>query len=465
MKKPVSLARKILRAILYIILFIVFCLIAVSLIYYASGYRLDVKTRTLKKTGLLVINNYTTDAQVLIDGKVADVKTSNLPNFIPSSASLVLIPGQYHLTIVKNGFLPYSEEVTIQPELITKVEPIVFISQKLEPERILEDSIINYAVSPSKRKMAYVRSQTELVVFDFNSKGQQVITLPIKPGVIIHELTWNEDDRTLALVVDATPSRDVLVISTDNTPTVRSIKNDFSFFPTIEKVFFTHSNNNMIYAISHTGTSDTLFKLDTANRTTTPVDQNITWYSQDDSGISYFVENTKTYKKLSFDSDNTQVVTDASIYPPTNLSLQYFDKNNSAYIAAGNLVTDLNPTRAYSVDTDVTTVTYSAKYNALYYFKEASGELWQYSFDKKEKKLLTHFNQAIQNPEMYDGTPYIVYRNRNNQLKMIKNNGTNDTVIANFDDLSGFFIADDNTVVTISNTKGKTVVERFTLLP
>ncbi|MGB9637642.1 MAG: PEGA domain-containing protein, partial [Microgenomates group bacterium] len=91
-------------------LILVFVLGATFLaIKYASGYRLDLTNKTLKPTGILVVNSSPEGARVFANGKLLTATNS----------SLSLTPGKYSLEIKKNGFLPWKKEIVIEKELVT----------------------------------------------------------------------------------------------------------------------------------------------------------------------------------------------------------------------------------------------------------------------------------------------------------------------------------------------------------
>ena len=110
----------------------------------AQGYRLDLSSKTFRPTGLLVTTSVPTGAQVFIDGelKTATNNTFSLP------------PGKYLVEIKKNGFLPWQKELTIEKELVTQADALLFPQvPDLKPLTFHEAE--NPQFSPDSNKIVY----------------------------------------------------------------------------------------------------------------------------------------------------------------------------------------------------------------------------------------------------------------------------------------------------------------------
>ncbi len=100
--------------------FVAFFLIAsVALVLYGTGYRYNHSKRTLEKTGELIMETQPKGASVLMDGKDIGKKTPLHLKYI--------LPGTYRLTITKEGYLPFTREISISSGLVAIVNDVVLI--------------------------------------------------------------------------------------------------------------------------------------------------------------------------------------------------------------------------------------------------------------------------------------------------------------------------------------------------
>lgn len=113
-------------------------------ISWAKGYRPDVKNGTLKPTGLLVANSFPTGAQVYVNGKLTTA----------TDDTLNLNPGNYHIKISKDGFIPWEKELKLEKELVAQTNALLF---PLAPDlqALTFTGAINPEPSPDGEKMAF----------------------------------------------------------------------------------------------------------------------------------------------------------------------------------------------------------------------------------------------------------------------------------------------------------------------
>lgn len=93
------------------------------MIRYAKGYR-PTRNGTIKGTGLLSANSYPTGAEVYINERLTTA-TDNTLN---------LEPGQYDVSIRKDGYFTWTKKLTIKEELVTQTNATLFpTSPTLQP--------------------------------------------------------------------------------------------------------------------------------------------------------------------------------------------------------------------------------------------------------------------------------------------------------------------------------------------
>ena len=113
-------------------------------IKFASGYRLDLASKTLKPTGILVANSYPDGARVFVNDKFVAA----------TNGTLSLKPGKYTIEIKKSGFLPWKKEIVIEKELVALAEAFLFPEvPDLKP--LTFNEVNNPQVSPDNTKIVY----------------------------------------------------------------------------------------------------------------------------------------------------------------------------------------------------------------------------------------------------------------------------------------------------------------------
>lgn len=104
------------RLLIFVGLLITIPTLAYITIKFAQGYRPDIYSHTLKPSGLLVATSIPDGAEIFVDGKLKSA-TNN---------TIALSPDTYNITIKKDGFSPWSKDIVINKELVTKIEALLF---------------------------------------------------------------------------------------------------------------------------------------------------------------------------------------------------------------------------------------------------------------------------------------------------------------------------------------------------
>jgi len=114
-------------------------------IYFAKGYRLNLKKKKVQETGLLVANSNPEGASVYLDGKLttATDDTLNLP------------PKDYRVKIIKDGYLPWEKVLTIEKELVKQTEARLFPAAP-DLKALTFTGALDPIPSPDGEKIAFV---------------------------------------------------------------------------------------------------------------------------------------------------------------------------------------------------------------------------------------------------------------------------------------------------------------------
>jgi hypothetical protein len=146
----------------YKVLIIILTLVALGIvttgvILYGMGYRID--QRGLTGTGLLAVTSQPDGAEVWINGHL-QTATNNTLN---------LFPGEYTVTISKEGYFPWEKKIKIAKEEVAKADALLF-PKAPKLDSITANGVLNPIIDPSQTRIAYtIASQSSLLFSTFQS--------------------------------------------------------------------------------------------------------------------------------------------------------------------------------------------------------------------------------------------------------------------------------------------------------
>jgi hypothetical protein len=118
MEKPYLIIRR----SVYWALFLLFFVVAPTLVFYSLGYQFDRQSKKFLKTGALSIKTFPKGATVYLNNeKLTDTTPCTLRE---------LLPRQYSLTLEKEGFYPYQMPVSVKPAAVLDID--LFLVPKME---------------------------------------------------------------------------------------------------------------------------------------------------------------------------------------------------------------------------------------------------------------------------------------------------------------------------------------------
>ncbi|MBM3205428.1 PEGA domain-containing protein [Candidatus Shapirobacteria bacterium] len=139
------------RSLIFLSLILGIGVVAFFLIKLASGYRLDLTTKSMKPTGLLVANSFPTQASIFINGKLNKNKTT---------ASISLTPGEYEIEIKKDGLTSWYKKILIEKELVVKTDAYLF-STYPDLKALTSTGASKPVMSPDGKKVVFAVDNQE----------------------------------------------------------------------------------------------------------------------------------------------------------------------------------------------------------------------------------------------------------------------------------------------------------------
>lgn len=166
-----------LRTKLFVLFVALFCIIGIGLLFYTQGYRVDLATWRIQKTGALYIETSLHPVSIELNNQSYQDKSS----FIQRGTFIsTVLPKRYRLVIGKEGYASYEKNIAIFPGQVTRLLHILMIPLNIAtttyaqiPGNTIIDSdngtqLITY---DSTKKIYYaVRIATPSTVVNLSSK-------------------------------------------------------------------------------------------------------------------------------------------------------------------------------------------------------------------------------------------------------------------------------------------------------
>lgn len=161
-------------------LFLTFLAIAILIIAYARGYRIDFKKKSFKSTGIISVSSNPKAAKIFVNNELKGVTDTNVS----------LPPGDYQIDIKKEGHTSYSKKITLKGELVMTVDALLFPSNpSLSPLTNLgivkaipidqTDKIIIFVDNKTSTQSANEETKNGIYLFEANRKPLNILS-PLK---------------------------------------------------------------------------------------------------------------------------------------------------------------------------------------------------------------------------------------------------------------------------------------------
>ena len=159
----------------------IFVLSTPVIVLYALGYKFDLSSRQVVKTGSLIVKSEPDDATISIDGLQQRSKTDATIRF--------LLPGDYNIRISKDGYQPWTKRLNIRSEFVTWANfEREYITLFRESAQKGSTARISQAVaSPDKSQAMLVSDEQVSLLNPDRGQVQQVNGAPSFAGVTLSD--------------------------------------------------------------------------------------------------------------------------------------------------------------------------------------------------------------------------------------------------------------------------------------
>jgi hypothetical protein len=125
-----------LRRGLFYTLILIFIILAIFIIPYSNGWRFDFKNFSFVKLGGIYIETSPMETQIQIDR----INFQTKPGFIKSGLVVAnLFPKTYYVSVQKEGYQPWTKNITVRPSLVTQIPQIILLPKNWEKQLIAEN--------------------------------------------------------------------------------------------------------------------------------------------------------------------------------------------------------------------------------------------------------------------------------------------------------------------------------------
>lgn len=179
--------------------------ISTVLFLYTSGYRMQKNTDNtvdLTQTGMVNAKSIPDSASVYIDGKLVTATNNTISG---------VEPGKHTLKIVRKGYVDWSKDIEVFPELVTDITAVmVSLSPRLEP--LTNTGARNPVISQSLTKLAYFsQDSSDPGIYVIPLSGINVSLFRSSPNLAIKDtrvtkfslgksIEWSPDELSLLVL-------------------------------------------------------------------------------------------------------------------------------------------------------------------------------------------------------------------------------------------------------------------------
>lgn len=423
--KPLS------RKILLSVAIFCFLVIAPTISLYAIGYRLDLATKSIKQTGVLILESTPKNAQIFLNNKQISQKT---PAKIKN-----LLPGDYKIKITKDNYVFWEKKLSIISRQTTWANYITLFYEMPKTENLTTHTLSDFILTPNSDSLFYF-------VETGDDKGIWLLTLKIKnkntkifPQAEDLKRLSNFTNSKLDAFILSPNSQKILLHLSSQDYLILNLTNNQTIYLSdltsskIENVKWDYSNSENVYFTNEQG----LFQIDlkTKNTSAVIVAPDILDHETSSSKIFYLAKNSKKNNILlneleSGDQKNhpkPKILN--KIQKTENMTLKISPNSYLAYLDRdrGRLYLYDGEKQKIIAQNSIKDFLWSPKGNKLLYFSDH--EIWLYNIQKEEifrlgyksnvPNLITRLSSEIKNALFFD-EEHIAFIQENKAIKIIE---------------------------------------------
>jgi len=415
------------RRFLIVSIAIVYLILAPALIFYASGWRYNFRTKNIERVGAILVETEPHGATVLLNGIEQPKKT-------PTTIKNVLTD-EYTVTITKDGYHDWTTQTKVISQETSKVTKVHLLRKETTVIHPVTEGFVEIQQSPDLDLIAMYNG-TIFSIFQINSLDiifQQEIKKQIK------KISWAADQKKLLL----RHNDDSYSLLDTSDKTVTSF--DSLYEIPIQNAWWSEKEDNVLYA----ATKDKLYRINIFQNTVTEraASENVIGIT----GDHILQEYNDRIRILTLDGEPTSNTTIpnfnhfAILNVSKMLALIHDQDNQKLYLFhrdSGSLE---------KLDDIVTNIIINQEKHLLY---NNDHEIFMWNWELNEKELILRTSDNISYAHWIQSNRYIIYQH-NTSLQAIEvrgpNRNTYPILIDGVDEI--FTTADGNYAIILASNK------------
>ena len=445
-----------------------FFIMAPILIFYASGYRYDVKLGKILKTGTLMLEaKGIKNASLYINDKLYE-KPFDEKIFVYN-----LLPGDYNIRLEKENYYPWQKKISIQSSLTTFVKDIIFFKKNI-PLQIIDEPTANFYLSPDEQKIAYIKRTelfSELYLLDIRTKEKIFLYRASFPESDIN-LSWAASSKKILAQIN----NHYFVFNVQQPEQILEIEELLDFEPNNLK--WDIGSDNILFALKQNPqaradqSASEIYKIDLLAKTKSKIFEsqeeliNQEFFIEANDVFYIKKENTRdNLYKYNLNFKTTKLVTELGrsanykFIKSTNNYLGLIDSDNQKLFLIQKIITSLEITiQSGSAIKEFNAIDAVWDRNEKWLLFHDGFEVKFFDTAANQEIFINRYGQKINQVRWHHELQHIVilFQNNLNIIDLSAENGERNVIeIIRFDQLDNFYVARKGEIIYFQGKIGR----------
>lgn len=163
--------RSVTRGILFYSFVGAFFFTAAAILFYGLGYRYNPAKNAIERTGELIVESTPPGARVMLNGdpifRFRDLIFGATDSRTPIHKKY-LLPGTYHLELLRDGYSPYRRDISVTSGTVTIVTDPVLVSGS-EPQAVFSHPALEKILVAASDKFIFLAGKNEVIEYSLDT--------------------------------------------------------------------------------------------------------------------------------------------------------------------------------------------------------------------------------------------------------------------------------------------------------
>ncbi len=371
------------RRVYFILMVILFSVIAFGVIAYSLGWRYSTSGYRFQKVGSITVSTEPRDASIFVDGQLFNKTTPATINN--------LLAQTYQITIHKDGYYDWSRAIPAHQDKVSRIPKITLLKKQSTLDPSILGSFTNVAIAPSQERFIATTNQT--IALYTLIQPQPVWNMPVDQYPT--DVLWSPDEQYVLVSFSSSPA---ILLTAENG---RSISVADITPASFLKMYWSASESDILYG----QTEDSLLRINIFQRTVTPTNNLSLEYHADDMLIYRSAEKLGIYNAIGqlqsslpipqthTISVNVKNKTTYLIIDQTEETLFAYDPNSHAFQQA--------PERVQQAEWSP---------NNTHLLLRNAHEIWHLDLSEESRELIIRTSEDISQAAWLMDSEYVIYQ-------------------------------------------------------